>query len=142
MVMELERVRCHQCELVQWKDRVNCRRCGRALPEPVVQVLERVVEKIVVRFRPYNMMCPDQTCTQISTAADWLEQQFAQPAILPVPGYPAELGVFPTMAEVERAMIVAAYQRANRKPHEAARLLGIGKTTLYRKLKEMRLAPA
>ena len=98
MVMELEKVRCHQCELVQWKDRVNCRRCGRALPEPVVQIVDRVVEKIVVRFRPYSMMCPDQTCTQISTAADWLEQQFAQPAIPPVPDYPSEIGVFPTMA--------------------------------------------
>jgi transcriptional regulator of acetoin/glycerol metabolism len=43
---------------------------------------------------------------------------------------------FPTMAEMERAMILAAYQRSNRKGLEAARLLGIGKTTLYRKLKE------
>jgi len=33
-------------------------------------------------------------------------------------------------------MILAAYQRSNRKPLEAARLLGIGKTTLYRKLRE------
>jgi transcriptional regulator of acetoin/glycerol metabolism len=46
-------------------------------------------------------------------------------------------GAFPTMAEVERAMIAAAYQKSNRKPLEAARLLGIGKTTLYRKLREM-----
>lgn len=35
-------------------------------------------------------------------------------------------------------MILAAYRKSNRKPVEAARLLGIGKTTLYRKLKEMR----
>jgi transcriptional regulator of acetoin/glycerol metabolism len=41
------------------------------------------------------------------------------------------------MAEVERAMIVAAYERSNRRPLEAARLLGIGRTTLYRKLWEM-----
>jgi transcriptional regulator of acetoin/glycerol metabolism len=48
-----------------------------------------------------------------------------------------ETGTFPTMAEVERAMILAAYQKSNRRPLEAARLLGIGKTTLYRKLREM-----
>jgi transcriptional regulator of acetoin/glycerol metabolism len=34
-------------------------------------------------------------------------------------------------------MILAAYQKSNRRPLEAARLLGIGKTTLYRKLREM-----
>ncbi|HLH36431.1 MAG TPA: helix-turn-helix domain-containing protein [Alloacidobacterium sp.] len=44
---------------------------------------------------------------------------------------------FPTMAEAERALILAAYQRSNRRSLEAARLLGIGKTTFYRKLKEI-----
>ena len=53
-----------------------------------------------------------------------------------------ESGVFPTMAEVERAMIVAAYERSNRRPLEAARLLGIGKTTVYRKLRAMGEAAA
>ena len=53
-----------------------------------------------------------------------------------------EVGAFPTMAEVERAMIVAAYKRSNRKPLEAARLLGIGKTTVYRKLREIGHAAA
>jgi transcriptional regulator of acetoin/glycerol metabolism len=46
------------------------------------------------------------------------------------------------MAEVERAMIVAAYEWSNRKPLEAARLLGIGKTTVYRKLRAMGEAAA
>jgi transcriptional regulator of acetoin/glycerol metabolism len=41
------------------------------------------------------------------------------------------------MAEVERAMIVAAFERSNRRPLEAAQLLGIGKTTVYRKLRAM-----
>ncbi|MGD0443582.1 MAG: helix-turn-helix domain-containing protein [Edaphobacter sp.] len=41
------------------------------------------------------------------------------------------------MAEIERAMVVAAYERSNHKPMMAAQLLGIGKTTFYRKLKEM-----
>jgi transcriptional regulator of acetoin/glycerol metabolism len=53
-----------------------------------------------------------------------------------------ERDVFPTIAEVERTMIVAAYQRSNRRPLEAARLLGIGKTTFYRKLKEITEAAA
>jgi two-component system response regulator HydG len=44
------------------------------------------------------------------------------------------------MADMERTMILAAYQRSNRKPLEAARLLGIGKTTVYRKLREIGLA--
>jgi transcriptional regulator of acetoin/glycerol metabolism len=39
---------------------------------------------------------------------------------------------------MERTMILAAYRKSNRKPVEAARLLGIGKTTFYRKLREMR----
>ena len=43
---------------------------------------------------------------------------------------------FPTMVEVERTMIVTAYKRSNRKSVEAAELLGMGKTTFYRKLKE------
>ena len=35
-------------------------------------------------------------------------------------------------------MIVAAYQKSSRRPLEAARLLGIGKTTMYRKLREIK----
>jgi hypothetical protein len=36
---------------------------------------------------------------------------------------------FPTLADVERSMIVAAYQQFRRKVVEAARLSGVGKTT-------------
>ena len=54
----------------------------------------------------------------------------------------SEANAFPTLAEMERAIIVAAYERSNRKPLEAARLLGIGKTTVYRKLREMGEAAA
>ena len=49
---------------------------------------------------------------------------------------------FPTLDAMERVLIIAAYRKSNRKPVEAARLLGIGKTTFYRKLKEMRQAAA
>lgn len=47
---ERERVRCRNCELVQWRERELCRRCGVALPEPIVKIVERVVERIV--FQP------------------------------------------------------------------------------------------
>jgi PAS domain S-box-containing protein len=47
---------------------------------------------------------------------------------------------FPTMAEMERTIILAAYRRSYRGPLLAARLLGIGKTTMYRKLREMKRA--
>jgi hypothetical protein len=47
MNKEKQTVRCTQCELVQWADHANCRRCGQALPAPVVNVVERVVERVV-----------------------------------------------------------------------------------------------
>ena len=46
---EREKVRCQSCELVQWSDRASCRRCGSALPEPVVKVVERGVQGVVTR---------------------------------------------------------------------------------------------
>jgi hypothetical protein len=49
---EREKVRCRSCELVQWNDRACCRRCGITLPEPIVTIVERVVEKVVVRQDP------------------------------------------------------------------------------------------
>lgn len=105
---------------MQWRDRETCRRCGASLPAPVVKIVERVVERIV--FRPYA------------------------PSIAKTEGAVEEVGEvgavnnFPTMAEMERMMILAAYQRSNRRTLEAARLLGIGKTTMYRKLREMKRA--
>lgn len=116
MSEQREKVRCRSCELMQWNDRSGCRRCGETLPQPVVQVVERVVERVVVR--------PCVRCGE-STAPE---------PVSPTP--------FPTMAEVERKMILAAYHRSNRRPLEAARLLGIGKTTMYRKLREMKQAAA
>lgn len=113
-----DKVRCRSCELMQWNDRSDCRRCGASLPQPVVQIVERVVEKVVVR-----------SCVRCQeSAAAKLE--------------PAVLSPFPTMAEVERTMILAAYRRSNRHALEAARLLGIGKTTMYRKLRDLQQAAA
>ena len=139
---ERDKVRCRSCELVQWSDRANCRRCGTALPEPIVRIVERVVEKIVIRQDPQCLQKLEQASRLISTATERLTQQCVESvapfALAQVP----ETGVFPTMAEVERAMIVAAYERSNRRPLEAARLLGIGKTTVYRKLREIGEAAA
>ena len=44
-----ERIRCRSCELIQWDDRSDCRRCGAALPQPIVKIVERVVEKVILQ---------------------------------------------------------------------------------------------
>jgi transcriptional regulator of acetoin/glycerol metabolism len=142
MTLERERVRCKQCELVQWSDRAKCRRCGAALPEPIVKIVERVVEKIVIRQDPQCLQKLEEASRLISTATERLTQQRVESVAPVVLARVPETGAFPTMAEVERAMIVAAFERSNRRPLEAARLLGIGKTTVYRKLREMGEAAA
>jgi transcriptional regulator of acetoin/glycerol metabolism len=139
---ERDKVRCRSCELVQWSDRASCRRCGNALPEPIVRIVERVVEKIVIRQDPQCLQKLEQASRLISTATERLTQQCLASVAPIVLAQVPETGVFPTMAEVERAMIVAAYERSNRRPLEAARLLGIGKTTVYRKLRAMGEAAA
>jgi transcriptional regulator of acetoin/glycerol metabolism len=139
---EREKIRCRSCELVQWNDRAHCRRCGSALPEPVVTIVERVVEKVVVRQDPQCLASLEEARKLIMAATHRLAKQRTE-VVTPIAlDQLSDSGAFPTMAEVERAMIAAAYQKSNRKPLEAARLLGIGKTTLYRKLREMDKAAA
>ena len=133
MSEERGKVRCQSCELVQWRDRSNCRRCGSALPDPIV----KVVEKVVIRHDPQCLEDLDEARKLILSATDRLVQQPLEPVAPVVLAKVPEAGTFPTLAEVERVMIVAAYQKSNRRPLEAARLLGIGKTTLYRKLREI-----
>jgi transcriptional regulator of acetoin/glycerol metabolism len=142
MSEEREKVRCQQCELVQWRDRTTCRRCGQVLPEPVVKIVERVVERVVIRQDPQCLENLEQARLLIEAASDRLTAQCTEVAAPIVLAHVSKSSSFPTMAEMERAMILAAYQRSNRKPLEAARLLGIGKTTLYRKLKGMSQAAA
>jgi len=133
MSEERERVRCRRCELVQWTVRENCRRCGAALPNPIVKIVERVVERVVVRQDPECLATLEQAQRLIAAASERLSHQPIEPvSLLPT------IDSFPTMAEVERTMIVAAYQKSSRRPLEAARLLGIGKTTFYRKLREIK----
>ena len=130
-------MRCIQCELVQWADHANCRRCGQALPSPVVNVVERVVEKIVFRQDPQCLLNLQEASRLISAAAR-LEESTAHRQLPVHLNSLSAVETFPTLDEMERAMIMAAYRKSNRKPVEAARLLGIGKTTFYRKLKEIR----
>ena len=142
MCEEREKVRCRCCELVQWSDRANCRRCGGALPEPLVKIVERVVEKVVIRHDPLCLESLDEARKLIAEATERLTQQpVVAMAAITLASVP-EMEAFPTMAEVERALILAAYERSDRRPLEAARLLGIGKSTVYRKLREMGQAAA
>jgi DNA-binding NtrC family response regulator len=131
-----KKVRCRSCELVQWTDRANCRRCGRVLPEPVVNIVERVVEKVVILQDPQCLQKLEQASRLISAATERLQQSSTNEKAPILFSQISEAGVLPTMAEVERALIAAAYERSNHKPLETARLLGIGKTTVYRKLRE------
>ena len=138
MNKERKTVRCVQCELVQWADHANCRRCGQALPAPIVNVVERVVERVVYQQDSQCLLNLQEASKLISAATTRLEESSAHRQI-PVDLNPlSTVETFPTLDEMERTMILAAYRKSNRKPVEAARLLGIGKTTFYRKLREMR----
>lgn len=132
-----ERTRCRNCELVQWNEQANCRRCGAALPQPVVRTVERVVEKIVISHDPKCLNNLEQARQLLAEASKRLMQPGMDSALSPISLPNGNSDQFPTMAEAERALILAAYQRSNRRSLEAARLLGIGKTTFYRKLKEI-----
>jgi len=137
MSVERVKIRCLSCYLAQWNDRANCRRCGGVLPEVIVRVVERVVEKVVVRQDAQCLYSLARACNRLVAATERpmeLGSDLTAPVVL---GEVQETEVFPTIAEIERAMIVAAYERSNHKPMVAAHLLGIGKTTLYRKLREM-----
>ena len=142
MCEERAKIRCVQCELVQWADQANCRRCGKALPAPIVNVVERVVEKAVIQQDSQCLENLLEASKLISaTAAKLQESRVTQE--LPMHSGPISgIEPFPTLDAMERALIIAAYRKSNRKPVEAARLLGIGKTTFYRKLKELRQVAA
>jgi two-component system response regulator HydG len=102
-----------------------------------VRIVERVVEKVVIRQDPQCLQKLEQASKLISTATERLTQPCVE-SVAPIAlAQVSEAGVFPTMAEMERTLILAAYERSNRRPLEAARLLGIGKTTVYRKLRAM-----
>ena len=142
MCEERVKIRCAECELVQWADHANCRRCGHVLPAPIVNVVERVVEKVVIQQDSQCLENLQEASKLISAAAARLEESYANQKLPDCFNSLSVVAEFPTLDEMERALIVAAYRKSNRKPLEAARLLGIGKTTFYRKFKEMRQAAA
>ena len=138
MCDERTKIRCVHCELVQWADHANCRRCGHGLPAPIVNIVERVVEKVVIRQDPQCLENLHEASKLISAATARLKESPSSPVLPAHFNSLQAVESFPTLDEMERAMIVAAYRRSNRKPVEAARLLGVGKTTFYRRLKELR----
>jgi len=138
MCEERAKIRCVQCELVQWADNATCRRCGKGLPRPIVNVVERVVERVVFQQDSQSLVNLQEASKLISATAARLEESRAQQKLPERLNLLSTVEAFPTLDQVERAMILAAYRKSNRKPVEAARLLGIGKTTFYRKLREMR----
>lgn len=106
---EERKVWCLACGLCQFPRR-NCRRCGAVLPAPDPLPAETVAaaEPKVIRER-VQVACP--RC-----------------------GLFAEEAQLPTLREAERLLIQEAMRRAHGQPSEASRLLGIGRTTLYRRL--------
>jgi len=86
-----------------------------------VRFVERVVEKVIVRHDPQCLEKLEQARQLIAAASERLTCQSAESEAPLVLEGASPSGSFPTMAEMERAMILAAYQRSNRKPLEAAR---------------------
>ena len=135
---ERAKTRCVQCELVQWADNATCRRCGKTLPRPIVNVVERVVERVVFPQDSECLLNLQEASKLISATAARLEESTAQQRRPVHLNLLSAVETFPTLHVIERAMILAAYRKSNRRPVEAARLLGIGKTTFYRKLRELK----
>jgi len=102
-----------------------------------VRIVERVVEKVVIRQDPQCLQKLEEAHRLISAATERLRRPSAEEKAPILFSKISDARSFPTMAEMERAIIAAAYERSNRRPLEAARLLGIGKTTVYRKLRAM-----
>ena len=78
MNKERETVRCVQCELVQWADHANCRRCGQVLPTPIVNFVERVVERVVFQQDSQCLLNLQEASKLISATAARLEESTAQ----------------------------------------------------------------
>ncbi|HEY2471662.1 MAG TPA: hypothetical protein VGI45_27995 [Terracidiphilus sp.] len=92
------------CELVQWADHANCRRCGYALPAPIVNIVERVVEKVVIQQDSECLENLLEASKLISaTAAKLQESRVAQE--LPMHSGPTSgIEPFPTLDAMERAI--------------------------------------
>jgi len=74
------------------------------------------------------------TCPPNSSSRAWRRAAAWPPPVNPPPR--AALRSVATLADLERQAILGAIRALNGDKLQAAKLLGIGKTTLYRKLKE------
>ena len=124
------RVRCGQCDLTQWEAK-TCRRCGQTLPLPIIEFVEvekpvPVITKELVEVPVIRevLVTVEQPCLKCATLA-------------PMKSHPTKISTnLPSLAEMEKTLIHAALERSGGDRHKAAHMLGIGKTTIYRKLKE------
>ncbi|MGB9228513.1 MAG: hypothetical protein WCC24_02160, partial [Terracidiphilus sp.] len=73
----------------------------------------------MIRQDPQCLQKLEQASRLISRATERLAQQCVKSVDPIVLAQVPETGVFPTMAEMEQAIILAAYERSNRKPLEA-----------------------
>ena len=126
-VQTRRRVRCISCELVQWATRPNCRRCGVQLPQPVINVVE--VEKPVPVVQKEILEVP--VIREITVPIDRPCLRCALNQTTPS----SANSEFPTIEQMERSLVEAALDRCQGDRLKAAAMLGIGKTTIYRKLK-------
>jgi hypothetical protein len=129
-IQHRKRVRCGHCDLTQWEAE-TCRRCHRALPLPVVEFVEvekpvPVIQKELVEVPVIRevLVAVEQRCLRCA-GLSLLSSQRIEAA-----------GNFPSLAEMERTLIQAALDRSGGDRQKAAHMLGMGKTTIYRKLKE------
>jgi len=133
-----KRVRCGHCDLAQWEAQ-TCRRCRLALPAPLVEFVEvekpvpviqkELVEVPVVREVLVPVEQPCLKCAGLSLSASQTHKRIDAADNLP------------SLAEMERMLIQTALDRSRGDRQKAAHMLGIGKTTIYRKLKEYGLLP-
>jgi transcriptional regulator with GAF, ATPase, and Fis domain len=133
LIEHRKRVRCGRCDLTQWEAE-TCRRCRQALPAPVVEFVEveklvpvitkELVEVPVIREVLVPVEKPCLKCAGLSLSASQTHQRIEATNNLP------------SLAEMERTLIHAALDRSGGDRQKAAHMLGIGKTTIYRKLKE------
>ncbi len=136
-VQHRKRVRCGHCDLTQWEAEA-CRRCHRALPAPVVEFVE--VEKLVPIITKQLVEVPVIREVLVPVEQPCLKCAGLSPSGLQTPQRIEAADNFPSLAEMERTLIQAALDRSGGDRQKAARMLGIGKTTIYRKLKEYGMA--
>jgi DNA-binding NtrC family response regulator len=93
--------------------------------KPVPVVTKELVEVPVIREVLVPVEQPCLKCAGLSSGV-------SQPVMVS--------DSLPLLAEMERTLIQAAIKRSGGDRNKAAHMLGIGKTTIYRKLKEYQMS--